>query len=85
MQKWFIEREVPGAHIGARAIIDAEGFTVCEPSPMGEANARLIAAAPAMLAALKHVRDEWCEGGFLDGTESEQIILAAIAAATGER
>lgn len=49
---WFIVDEVPEAAIGYRAIVDDEGATICDPSPMGEANARLIAAAPALYAAL---------------------------------
>ena len=53
MKKWKIYDQVPDAAIGYRAIIDEEGFTVCDPSPMGEANARLIAAAPDLLAAAK--------------------------------
>ena len=50
---WYSLAEgVADAAIGYRAIIDADGYTVCNPSPMGEANARLIAAAPDLLAAL---------------------------------
>jgi hypothetical protein len=56
MKKWKIIDQVPDAYIGYRAIIDEEGFTVCDPSPMGEENARLIAAAPDLLAALKTCR-----------------------------
>lgn len=41
-------------------------------------------AAPDMLAALEYLRNEYCEGGMFDGTEAEQIILAAIAKARGE-
>ena len=49
---WLIYDRLEGHEIGYRAIIDADGFTVCNPSPMGEANARLIAAAPDLLDAL---------------------------------
>lgn len=49
---WLVVNDTPGAVVGYRAIIDSEGFTVCAPSPMGADNARLIAAAPAMLHAL---------------------------------
>ena len=49
---WFIVDNVPEAAIGYRAIVDDEGTTICDPSPMGEANARLIAAAPDLLNAL---------------------------------
>jgi hypothetical protein len=54
-EQWLIEDRVPGAHIGYRAIVDAEGYTICEPSPMGKANARLIAAAPALLESLREL------------------------------
>ena len=47
---WFTETLSP---IGHCAIVDADGFTIADPSPMGQDNARLIAAAPDMLAALQ--------------------------------
>ena len=47
------------------------------------ANARLTIAAPDLLAALEWLRDEYCEGGALDGTEAERRILVAIAKAKG--
>ena len=50
---WAITQDCPGHEIGFRAIVDAEGFTVCNPSPMGERGARLIRAAPELLAALE--------------------------------
>ena len=50
---WYIDCQNESAAIGYRAIVDNEGYTVCSPSPMGQANARLIAAAPDLLAALK--------------------------------
>ena len=36
-------------------VVDSEGFTIANPSPMGEADARLIAAAPDLLAALQRL------------------------------
>lgn len=36
-------------------ILDSDGTTVCNPSPMGQDAAYLIAAAPAMLAALQRL------------------------------
>jgi len=51
--QWLIEDRLENAHIGYRAIVDADGCTICNPSPMGEANARLIAAAPDLLEALR--------------------------------
>lgn len=50
---WNIVMDCPGHEIGFRAIIDGEGFTVCNPSPMGERGSRLIRAAPELLAALE--------------------------------
>ena len=47
---WFIEAT---SRIGHHAVIDGDGFTICNPSPMGEANARLIANAPALADALR--------------------------------
>lgn len=59
--QWLIEDRLENAAIGYRAIVDADGYTVCNPSPMGEANARLIAAAPDLLdmlcRALPYVED----------------------------
>lgn len=49
---WKIFDNVDGYAIGYRAIVTEDGETVCNPSPMGEANARLIAAAPDLLEAL---------------------------------
>jgi hypothetical protein len=49
---WFTEAL---STIGHCAIVDADGFTIANPSPMGMANARLIAAAPAMLEALSEM------------------------------
>ena len=47
---WF---SIATSNIGHNAVVDADGFTICDPSPMGKGNARLIAAAPDMLAALE--------------------------------
>lgn len=46
---WFTEAT---SKIGHVAICDSDGFTICNPSPMGADNARLIAAAPDLLAAV---------------------------------
>lgn len=54
---WQIIDTVPCAEIGYRAIIDEDGFTVCDPSPMGADRARLIAAAPVMIEALLRARE----------------------------
>ncbi len=52
MVKWKIINDCPGYMVGYRAIVDDEGYTIVAPSPMGADNARLIAAAPDMLAVL---------------------------------
>ena len=51
---WFWADNVPDAPPHYRMIVDADGATVCDPSPMREADARLLAAAPALLEALKN-------------------------------
>lgn len=38
--------------IGLRAIVDEDGETICNPSPMGDEQARLIISAPIMFRAL---------------------------------
>jgi hypothetical protein len=89
MNEWHIEKST-GWEIGFRAIVDSEGVTVCNPSPMGEANARLIAAAPDLLAALylalPFVEDHEGEEIYKPGTVKKAIatIRAAIARAEGE-
>lgn len=53
--EWKICDDVPDAVIGYRAIVSDDGFVVCNPSPMGEKNARLIAAAPNMLGIMREL------------------------------
>ncbi len=90
MKSWKIYDQLPDAAIGYRAIIDEDGFTVCDPSPMGEDNARLIAAAPDLLAALylalPFVEDHEGSEIYKPGTVSQAVktIRAAIARAEGE-
>ena len=50
---WYFVDDVPGAEIGYRAIVAQDGELICNPSPMGAANASLIANAPALYAALE--------------------------------
>ena len=75
---WFTETLSP---IGHCAIVDADGFTIADPSPMGQDNARLIAAAPDMLAALQLI--------YANAGESPEWIRsridAVIARATGSQ
>jgi hypothetical protein len=75
---WFIVSDVPGHEIGYRAIVDADGCTVCDPSPMGEANAALIAAAPLLLRALGDLLD-LADTDYID-EDNAPIIEAARAA-----
>ena len=87
---WKIFDNVEGWSIGNRAIVDAEGFTICNPSPMGEANARLIAAAPdlldALCTALPFVEEHAGSNDYTAGAVARAVreIRAAIKAATGE-
>ena len=53
--EWKICDDVPDAAIGYRAIVSADGFVVCNPSPMGEKNARLIAAAPNVFSVMRQL------------------------------
>ena len=75
---WFTETLSP---IGHCAIVDADGFTIADPSPMGQDNARLIAAAPDMLEALQLI--------YANAGESPEWIRsridAVIARATGSQ
>ena len=78
---WAIVDSVPCSEIGYRAVLDADGFTICDPSPMGEANARLIAAAPDLLAALQLIEIDKDGDGFICA-DAMPIIRAAIEKAT---
>ena len=58
-------------------VLDGDGTTVCNPSPMGQDAAYLIAAAPAMLAALQRITHPMA-----DDTDLAHA-LDVIARATG--
>jgi hypothetical protein len=77
---WYWSDNVPDFPKNHCIIVDADGFTIAEPSPMGEANARLIAAAPDLLACLFDVLDA---DGDLDAMDFNRY-RAAITKATGE-
>ena len=82
---WFWTDDVPDARIGMRAVLDSDGFTVCNPSPMGQGKAYLIAAAPALLAALEALLDQADLGEVCEETQAVvDQARAAIAAARGE-
>jgi len=83
--QWLIEDRLENAHIGYRAIVDDDGCTVCNPSPMGEANARLIAAAPDLLAALREYVERHEAEGNPAGLPEYELACAAIAKATGDQ
>lgn len=80
---WTIIADVPEHSIGYRAIVDADGDTICNPSPMGEANARLIAAAPDLLAALQSLVAVCENEGFPHLGRILPAARNAIAKATG--
>jgi hypothetical protein len=62
-------------------IIDAEGFVVCDGIiPREEDNARLIAAAPDLLAALKYLLDN--QGDY--SSDGIALCRKAIAKAEGK-
>lgn len=50
---WYWADNVPDAPPHYRMIVDADGFIIAESASMSEADARLIAAAPDLLKALK--------------------------------
>jgi hypothetical protein len=91
---WKIFDNVDGYAIGYRAIVTDDGETICNPSPMGEANARLIAAAPDLLEALctalpfveDHAEDHAKSGVYKSGALARAVkeIRAAIEKATKE-
>lgn len=75
--QWLIEDRLENAHIGYRAIVDEEGCTVCNPSPMGEANARLIAAAPDLLNMLCRALP-FVEDAIDDPCYKPELVRAAV-------
>lgn len=76
------------SEIGEYAIVDEDGTTVCNPSPMGGRNASLIAAAPDLLEALKNARSVLAISAGPRPEEHEALAIeqadAAIAKARGE-
>ena len=82
---WYWADNVPDAPKNYRMIVDADGFTIAEPSPMGEADARLIAAAPELLAALRDLLEDAVALGICESNMSGSAVAAraAIAKAIG--
>ncbi len=94
---WYWSDNVPDFPKNHCIIVDADGFTIAEPSPMSEADARLIAAAPDLLAALQNcvnvlllalpLFDDESNDNKDSRDEVESVLdaaRAAIAKATGE-
>lgn len=79
--RWLIEANVPGSEIGYRAIVAKDGTTICNPSPMGEGIAKLVASAPAMLQLI--LRGFEC-GIFADAPEYEQDVLTVMQMIQGD-
>ena len=79
---WCIVDAVPDACIGYRAIVTYEGTLVCNPSPMGEANARLIAAAPDLLLALQKIDANAAESAEWIRRVAREAIAHAINGVT---
>lgn len=80
---WYYCDDVPDANIGYRAIVDTSGTVICNPSPMGADNARLIAAAPELLEALIWAVDQLDDDLDLDHRQAIQAARAVIAKAKG--
>lgn len=75
MKHFFIE---PAGPVGHYSVIDEEGDTVCNPSPMGQKNAALIYAAPSLVDACAAAL------GLIQGDETlpqskvEALLVAAL-------
>ena len=87
---WYWADNVPDAPPHYRMVVDADGFTIAEPSPMSEADARLIAAAPDLLAAalcaladFEGILPEFDPEREHPAWETLAELRAAIAKATG--
>lgn len=78
---WYWSDNVPDFPKNHCIIVDADGFTIVEPSPMGESNARLIAAAPELLACLLDVLDANGDLDVMDFNRYRAAIIKAMGAA----
>jgi hypothetical protein len=79
---WLICDATELKHIGYRAIVTIDGETICTPSPMGNADAALITAAPDLLAALQKARYMvWHEAGDDAAGAPWKALLVEIDAA----
>ena len=82
---WYWSDNVPDFPKTHCIIVDADGFTIAEPSPMSETDARLIAAAPDLLIALRDLLEDAVALGICESNMSGSAVAAraAIARATG--
>lgn len=80
-QRWMIDDNVPMWALGYRAIVDADGRTICNPSPMGEDGARLIAAAPELLAFAERVANLPEFGHYIALIDAARELAAKAGAA----
>lgn len=76
---WYWSDNVPDFPKNHCIIVDADGFTIAEPSLMGEANARLIAAAPDMFDLLYTVLP------YIEDLELDQMYKPGVVAALTRR
>ena len=85
---WYAEA-VNGSTIGYWAVLDSDGYTICNPSPMGRANASLIQAAPDLLDALRACAEylgcipETAAGGDDEAMRLTRLASDVLARATG--
>jgi hypothetical protein len=77
--RWYWFPVTGPDYVGSQyfAVLESDGATVCNPSPMGQDAACLIAAAPCLLAALQRLVHPMADDDDLE------TALDAIARATG--
>ena len=82
---WYWADNVPEAPPTYCAIVDSAGFTIADPSPMSEADARLIASAPDLLIALRDLLEDAIALGICESNMSGSAVAAraAVRKATG--
>lgn len=78
---WYWSDNVPDAPENYCTIVDADGFTIADPSPMSEADARLIAASPDLLIALRDLL--YATERTFNNRNERRAAFDAIAKATG--
>lgn len=86
---WRVRRtQTPGQFVTSEKVCDAHNSVICNLHVNAEANGRLIAAAPKMLAALQQAEKalDSVFDGWVDGVIGEALLAVriVIAEATGE-